>query len=67
MHLECSVSGGQSEEGVSIVNIFRSSRTLLLHFSNPWGPITPFQVWRTVPTLALISPRRIGHFHYGVI
>ena len=33
---------------------------LLLHFPTPSDPITPSQVWWSVPTLALKSPRRMG-------
>ena len=32
---------------------------LLLHFPTPSDPITPSQVWWSVPTLALKSPRRM--------
>ena len=33
---------------------------LLLHFPTPSDPITPSQVWWSVPTLALKSPRRMS-------
>ena len=33
---------------------------LLLHFPTPSDPITPFQVWWSVPTLSLKSPKRIS-------
>ena len=33
---------------------------LLLHFPTPSDPITPSQVWWSVPTLALKSPRRMN-------
>ena len=32
---------------------------LLLHFPTPSDPITPSQVWWSVPTLALKSPRML--------
>ena len=46
-------------------NIFRSSRPLLLKFPHPWGPITPFLVWKSVSTLALKSPRIINFSDFG--
>ena len=33
---------------------------MLLHFLTPSDPITPSQVWWSVPTLALKSPRRMS-------
>ena len=34
-------------------------KSLLLHFPTPSVPITPSQVWWSVPTIALKSPRRM--------
>ena len=47
-------------------HFLRSKRPLLLHFPTPSGPITPSQVWWSVPTLALKSPRRISLSVRGV-
>ena len=51
---------------VSVINkscsahFLRSRRQLLLHLHTPFEPITPSQVWWSVPTIALKSPRRIS-------
>ena len=39
-------------------HFLRSKRPLLLHFPTPSGPITPCQVWWSVPTLALKGTSR---------
>ena len=41
-------------------HFLRSRRPLLLHLPPPSEPITPSQVWKSVPTPALNSPRRIS-------
>ena len=41
-------------------HFLRSKRPLLLHLPTPSEPITPSQVWWSVPTLALKSPRRMS-------
>ena len=41
-------------------HFLRSRRPLLLHLPTPSEPITHSQVWWSVPTLALKSPRRIS-------
>ena len=41
-------------------HFLRSRRSLLLHLPTPSEPITPSQVWWSVPTLALKSPRRVS-------
>ena len=40
-------------------HFFKRRSPLLLHFPTPSDPITPSQVWWSVPTLALKSPRRM--------
>ena len=43
-----------------------SRRPLLLHLPTPSEPIFPFQVWLSVPTLTLKSPRRMSLSVRGV-
>ena len=40
-------------------HFLKRRRPLLLHFPTPSVPITPSQLWWSVPTLALKSPRRM--------
>ena len=47
-------------------HFLRSRRPLLLHLLTPSEPITPSQVWWSVPTLALKSPRRMSLSVRGV-
>ena len=47
-------------------HLLRSMRPLLLHFPTPYEPITPSQVWWSVLTLALKSPKRISLSVRGV-
>ena len=47
-------------------HFLRSRRPLLLHLPTPSEPITLSQVWWSVPTLALKSPRRMSLSERGV-
>ena len=47
-------------------HFLRSRRPLLLHLPTTSEPITPSQVWRSIPTLALKSPRRMSLSVRGV-
>ena len=47
-------------------HVLRSRRPLLLHLPTPSEPITPSQVWRSVPTLALKLPKRMSLTVRGV-
>ena len=47
-------------------HFLRSRRPLLLHLPTPSEPITPSQVWWSVRTLALKSPRRMSLSVRGV-
>ena len=71
MHPWCLVAVWQPEDRICdqhaarliSAHSLRSRRLLLLYLPMSSGSITPFQVWWSVPTLALKSPRRMCSQH----